>query len=346
MAEISGQRFVHAVVEQLFKRGIDLAALIVRDNARHHGDGARAGINERAQRGKVFRQLHGGEIYIVRLQLRQFGRELFRRAHLIYARRVGYCGDVHGRGGDAQSPAFGRFLALRRELGDQLAAQLVYLGCGQVQPRLGLGLILNTIIGRSAGFEHLFDQILLGKSLALCALRHGAGGNSLVPVVVKSDSLDMLALFEHRVKMHRHAAHLALGVLLAGCCEYLVRVLVRLRAHAEHIELVADEVALSEALTGKGLLQQLHLLFIGVALLADSLGVDAGDYAGVLRTLHASLYLEATPASSRRRIWSTRQLSLSESGWSSMRPPRLYCRRQGCAQSPRLPLRRPMRADI
>ena len=103
----------------------------------------------------------------------------------------------------------------------------------------------------------------------------------------------MLALFEHRVKMHRHAAHLALGVLLAGCCEYLVRVLVRLRAHAEHIELVADEVALSEALTGKGLLQQLHLLFIGVALLADSLGVDAGDYAGVLRTLHASLYLEA-----------------------------------------------------
>ena len=106
----------------------------------------------------------------------------------------------------------------------------------------------------------------------------------------------MLSLFEHRVKMHGHAAHLALGVLLAGGCKYLVRVLVRLRAYAEHIELVADEVALSEALTGEGLLQQLHLFLIGVALLTDGLGVHAGDYAGVLRALHASLYLEACDA--------------------------------------------------
>ena len=93
--------------------------------------------------------------------------------------------------------------------------------------------------------------------------------------------------------MHRHSAQLSVRIGLAGSGEHGLVGLVRFAAHAEHVLLVAVEVALGEALAGEGLLQKLHLLGGGLAVLPQGLAVDPGDDGGVFRPLHPSLDLQA-----------------------------------------------------
>ena len=93
--------------------------------------------------------------------------------------------------------------------------------------------------------------------------------------------------------MHRHPPQFAIGIGLAGGGEHGLVCLVRVAADAEHVLLVAVEIALGEALPGKGLFQQLHLLCGGLAVLPQGLAVDPGDDGGVFRPLHPSLDLQA-----------------------------------------------------
>ena len=124
----------------------------------------------------------------------------------------------------------------------------------------------------------------------------GADGHGAVALVVEGDGLDRLALPADRVEVDAHAAHLALGVGLAGRGVELVDVGLALLAHAEHVLLLAGEVAVGEALAREALLQALHLLPARQAALPEGLGVDLRDDGSIFGALHAPFDLEAGDA--------------------------------------------------
>ena len=112
-------------------------------------------------------------------------------------------------------------------------------------------------------------------------------------VVVKGYRLYALVLLRDRVKVHRHAPQLAVGIGAAGDGEYLLGPVIRFAADAEHVLFISIEITLSEALPRKSLRQHAHLFRRGLAPFLYGLGVYAGHYGRILRALHAPLDLHA-----------------------------------------------------
>ena len=93
--------------------------------------------------------------------------------------------------------------------------------------------------------------------------------------------------------MDGHSSELPVGIGLPGGGEDGLVGPVAGIPDAEHVLFVPVEIALGKALAGEGLLQQLHLLLGGLAVLLQGLGIDAGDDGHVLRPLHPALDLHA-----------------------------------------------------
>ena len=109
---------------------------------------------------------------------------------------------------------------------------------------------------------------------------------------------DRLARLYLGIKLHGHAAALAVGIRLARGGEHLLGLAVRLgRAGAEHVRpLLAEQVALREALTRERQREPVVFLRRGHAVLMDAAGVHVRDHGDVLRPLHAALDLHAGDA--------------------------------------------------
>ena len=293
VAEVAHQGLVDAVIKEPAQHRADILGLAVGDDPGQHRDGRDAVCHKGLQQGEVLVHHRQGHIDVFGLQRRQLRGQLLGGEHLKDHGRLRALGSALGPCGDGAHPASGGCGPLLTELGHQTAPQLVDGRGGQVQARIGLGPVFHTGVGRAAGLEHLLREVGRGQALAPGLLGHGAGDHGLVAVVVKGDGLDGLALFRHGVEVHRHPSQLPLRVALPGQGEHLLRVLVGLAPHAEHVLQIPVEVALGEALAGEGPLQRLHLLGGGLAVLLEGVGVDSGDDGGVLRALHAALDLHA-----------------------------------------------------
>ena len=119
-----------------------------------------------------------------------------------------------------------------------------------------------------------------------------------MPVLIRDGGHDRLARTHLGIKLHGHAAALAVGICLARGGEHLFGLAVGLgRAGAKHIRpLLAEQVALREALTRKRQCKTVIFLRRGHAVLMDALGVHVRDHGDILRPLHAPLDLHAGDA--------------------------------------------------
>ena len=183
------------------------------------------------------------------------------------------------------------------ELGDQAAAQIVDRARREEEPSVRLDLNVDGVIRRAAGFGKLLGETRLRERGLERRLRHRAGDDGANTVHILRRGADGLVRLEHDIEPDADSSPLALAVGAAGFREELFRRLVVRGSGAEHVRpLLAEEIALREALTGEGQLQPLHLGGGGTALVLNAAGIDVRDDADVFRTLHAALDLDAGDA--------------------------------------------------
>ena len=295
VAEIADQRLVDAVVEELLQRLAYARLLIIGDDAGQHRDRDGAVFLKGLKQVEIFVHDRHGHIEILRLERRELRCELLGVKHLKDHGGIDSRRRALRLGGDgAHSPAR-RGAALLGEIGEKIAAQLVDGGGGKEETRIGLGLVLHHVVGCAAGLEHLFGQISGAQPLPPRLFRDASGGDGLVPIVVKGDGADGLALLRDGVKVNGDSSQFPVGIAFAGLGEELTGVRVDLAAHAEHVLPVVVEIALREALAGEDALKLLQFLGSGLAVLLEGVGVDAGDNGGIFGP---SILMQATPASS------------------------------------------------
>ena len=297
VAENADKRLVDAVVKKLCEGVVNDGALLVSNNARQHGDRARAAVDKGAHAGIILRHQHDRDIDIVRAQLSKLGRELLSRAHLKDRARIADCRDVIRRGRHRQAAALRLRAALLAELRDETAAEIIDRGRCQEESGVGFCLIFDHTIGCAADLGHLVGQIGLCQPLVPGRLGYRAVGGRAMAVIVKGDGLDVFSLADDRIEVDRHAVPLAIGVLFPRCGEQPVDLSpVRVLADAEHVLLIALEIALREALAGKSQAQRFHVVTRHALALVQNLGIDSGDNADILGALHAPFDLDAADA--------------------------------------------------
>ena len=197
-----------------------------------------------------------------------------------------------------QAPPLGQGRALLLQAGDEPAAQVVDGGRREIEIRVDAALGAGGIVGRAARFGKLVGKALRGQRRALRGLRHGAGEHGAVALGVHDGGHDRLAALHLGIKLHGHAAALAVGIRLARGGEHFFRLAVGLSgACAEHVRpFFPEQVALREALARERQREPVVFLRRGHAVLMNAAGVHVRDHGDVLRPLHAALDLHAGDA--------------------------------------------------
>ena len=297
MSHVADERLLHAVFSGSAQKAVQLLRLIVRHHARQNGDDLCALRRKRLDALRRFAKRLCRNIEIVRLERGQLRRHLLGGKYLIDACGIRVVIFPLRQGRYRQAPAFRQRGARLLQPRDEAAAQVVDRARREIEIGVDAALGSGAVIRGAPRLGKLLGKALLAHGGALGALRHGAGQHGAVLFGVLHGGHDRLALPRHDVKLHGHAANFALGVSLAGGGEHLFRRAVVLRAGAEHVRsLLPQQIALREALTGKGQLQLFLLRRGGRAPLADAPGVHIRHHGDVFGALHAPFDLRAGDA--------------------------------------------------
>ena len=298
MAHVADERFLHAVFGGAREHGVHVLGLIVRDDARQHRHDLRPLLQKRGETRKITVEDLDRHIYIRRVQRGKLLRELLGLMHLHDERGVGKIALALRELRQRQAPPLGQGRALFLQAGDEPAAQVVDGGRREIEVRVDAALGAGGIIGRAARFGKLVGKALRGQRRALRGLRHGAGEHGAVAFLVHDGGHDRLAGLHLGIKLHGHAAALAVGIRLARGGEHFFRLAVGLSgACAEHVRpFFPEQVALREALARERQREPVVFLRRGHAVLMNAAGVHVRDHGDVLRPLHAALDLHAGDA--------------------------------------------------
>ena len=298
MPHVADERFLHAVFCGTPQHSVHVLGLIVRDDARQHRHDLRPLLQKRGDARKIRVQNFDRHIHIRRAQLRELRRELLGLMHLHDEHGVGIIALALRPQRQRQAAPLGQRRALVLQTGDEPAAQVVDGGRRKIQAGVDAAFRAGGIIGRSARFGKLIGKALPGQRRALRRLGHRPCEHGAMPVLIRDGGHDRLARTHLGIKLHGHAAALTVGICLARGGEHLFGLTVGLgRAGAEHIRpLLAEQVALREALARKRQRKTVVFLRRGHAVLMDALGVHIRDHGDILRPLHAPLDLHAGDA--------------------------------------------------
>ena len=288
MADIPDESLIHTVSVQFFQCVEDLFGLVIRNNTRNNGNRSTAFRQERKHPAEVFRHQKRGRIKKVRFQRGKLRCKLFGSCNLKNSLGFTCVSAVFRHGRKRKAAALRRRHTLFREFGDQFPAQFVDFGRGQKQSLIGFRLVFHDRERSSAGFIHLFDDIVCGDSLALGTLGNRAERRSAVAIVIKSDGFGALALLYQSIEMNRYAADFPVSIGFARLSVQGIKVVILLGFDAEHVGFIAVQVALRKPLARKGPGKQVHLILCRAAFFLQEFGINPRYDTGILGPLHSA----------------------------------------------------------